>query len=35
LGRWSLRWQPPTPMPDDGESYYWDEDTTSWVEVPE
>ena len=36
---WSLdedyRWQPPTPMPDDGNEYYWDEDTTSWVEVTE
>ncbi len=34
---WSLdenyQWQPPTPMPDDGIPYYWDEDTTSWVEV--
>jgi hypothetical protein len=27
-------WGPPTPMPDDGTCYYWDEDTTSWVEVP-
>jgi len=26
-------WQPPTPMPDDGEKYDWDEDTTNWVEV--
>lgn len=25
-------WQPPTPMPDDGKDYHWDEDTTSWVE---
>jgi len=36
---WSLdedyRWQPPTPMPDDGNPYYWDEDTTSWVEITE
>ena len=34
---WSLdgnyAWQPPTPMPDDGKVYVWDEDTTSWVEV--
>ena len=34
---WSLDenylWQPPTPMPDDGNDYGWDEDTTSWVEV--
>ena len=27
-------WEAPTPMPDDGKSYLWDEDTTSWVEVP-
>ena len=26
-------WQPPTPMPDDGLLYDWDEDTASWVEV--
>ncbi len=34
---WSLdenyQWQPPTPMPDDGLLYYWDEATTSWVEI--
>ena len=23
-------WQPPTPFPDDGEAYYWNEATTSW-----
>jgi len=28
-------WQPPTPMPDDGLLYEWDEDTTSWVEITE
>ena len=32
---WSLDnnhdWQPPTPYPTDGETYRWDEDTTSWV----
>ncbi len=36
-GSWVLDanyvWQPPTPMPDDGLLYDWDEDTTSWVEV--
>ncbi len=36
---WSLDenyvWQPPTPYPDDGSVYEWDEDTTSWVEVTE
>ena len=28
-------WQPPTPMPDDGLFYKWDEATTSWVEITE
>jgi hypothetical protein len=28
-------WEPPTPFPDDGNPYYWDEDTTSWVEITE
>ena len=23
-------WEAPTPMPEDDQSYYWDEDTTSW-----
>ena len=23
----------PTPFPDDGKDYEWDEDTTSWVEI--
>jgi hypothetical protein len=26
-------WQPPTPMPEDGNLYAWNEETTSWVEV--
>jgi hypothetical protein len=26
-------WDPPTPKPDDGKSYRWDEATLSWVEV--
>lgn len=34
---WSLDsnydWQPPTPMPDDGKPYYWDEPTLAWVEI--
>jgi len=25
-------WSSPTPCPDDGKEYKWDEDTTSWVE---
>jgi len=24
---------PPTPRPDDGKNYQWDENTTSWVEI--
>jgi hypothetical protein len=38
-GSWALDenyvWQPPTPMPDDGPLYEWDEPTTSWVEITE
>ena len=38
-GSWTLDenyvWQPPTPMPDDGSLYEWDEATTSWVEITE
>lgn len=26
-------WQAPTPMPDDGKPYSWDEDSLSWVEI--
>jgi hypothetical protein len=26
-------WSAPTPMPDDGKIYTWDEEQTSWVEV--
>jgi len=29
----TCRWEAPTPMPDDGKMYNWDEDTTSWVIV--
>jgi hypothetical protein len=33
---WSLDenyvWQAPTPYPDDGDIYLWDEDTTSWID---
>lgn len=25
-------WEAPTPMPNDGKSYKWDEETLSWVE---
>lgn len=36
---WSLNtqtclWDPPVPYPNDGKTYIWDEDTLSWVEVP-
>ena len=26
-------WEAPTPMPDDGKVYTWDEETTNWKEV--
>ena len=28
-------WEAPTPMPTDGEMYRWDEETTSWVVLPQ
>ena len=35
---WSLdddfQWQAPTPMPDDGKAYVWDEAAQEWVEFP-
>ena len=31
----TTEWEPPTPMPDDGKDYYWDEDSTSWIEMTE
>jgi hypothetical protein len=27
-------WEAPTPMPEDGKRYTWDEETTSWIESP-
>jgi hypothetical protein len=27
----TAQWEAPVPMPDDGEMYFWDEETTSWV----
>jgi hypothetical protein len=27
-------WQAPTPMPEDGKLYTWDEETLSWNEIP-
>jgi len=29
----SYQWQPPTPYPDDGDTYTWDEASTSWVQA--
>lgn len=26
----TAQWEPPTPYPDDGKSYVWNEETTSW-----
>ena len=26
-------WQPPTPHPNDGKNYDWNEETTSWVQL--
>lgn len=30
----TLDWDPPTPKPNDGQHYRWDEATTSWVLMP-
>lgn len=30
----TAKWEAPTPMPDDGQMYSWDEDTTSWELIP-
>ena len=27
----TCQWEAPTAMPEDGQAYTWDEDTTSWV----
>lgn len=35
LNESSCLWDPPTPHPDDGKMYRWDEDTTSWIEITE
>ena len=29
----TCQWTAPTAYPDDGKKYYWNEDTTAWVEV--
>lgn len=28
-------WEAPVPYPNDGEIYFWDEETTNWVQVEE
>ena len=33
LNETTCLWEAPTPMPQDGKMYSWDEATTSWVEV--
>jgi len=33
LNQTTCLWEPPTPMPQDGKQYRWDEPTTSWQEV--
>jgi hypothetical protein len=30
----TAQWEAPTPMPQDGKMYNWDEDTLAWVEIP-
>ena len=34
LNETTCQWDAPTPYPDDGLDYYWDEDSLSWVAVP-
>ena len=29
------QWKAPTPMPDDGKRYNWNEDTQAWDKIPE
>jgi hypothetical protein len=29
----TCRWEPPVAYPSDDKFYYWDEETTSWVEI--
>lgn len=33
LNEGTCLWDAPTPMPTDGKTYSWDEDSTSWVEI--
>jgi hypothetical protein len=34
LNETTCRWEPPTPMPNDGQYYHWNESTLSWVTGP-
>jgi hypothetical protein len=34
LNNETAQWEAPTPYPTDDKRYTWDEETTSWVEVP-
>jgi hypothetical protein len=34
LNEETAQWEAPTPYPNDGKPYSWDETTTSWVEIP-
>lgn len=33
LNESTCKWEPPTPMPQDGNYYRWDEPTLSWVAI--
>ena len=33
LNETTCQWEAPTPKPDDGKNYSWNEETTSWEEV--
>jgi hypothetical protein len=33
LNETTCLWDAPTPMPEDGKPYRWDEDTLSWIEI--
>ncbi len=33
LDETTCQWQPPTPMPQDGQMYSWNEDYTSWQRI--
>lgn len=35
LNEETAQWEAPTPYPDDGKRYSWDEATTAWVEIVE